>query len=86
MSNDFATTDRRAILPAFPEIWIAGLSHYLRALRYVEHGDSLGIGHAGAGDVQWMTAGSGITIKKCRRAMRRAACTAFSFGPICHRR
>ena len=37
----------------------------------------------GAGDVQWMTAGSASCIRKCRRATRSAACTGSSCGPIC---
>ena len=50
----------------------------------VEHGDSLGNkGKMGAGDVQWMTAGSGICTRRCRRAIRRAGCMAFSYGRTC---
>jgi redox-sensitive bicupin YhaK (pirin superfamily) len=53
----------------------------------VEHGDSLGNkGKMTAGDVQWMTAGSGIPTRRCPRATPRAGCTASSCGPTCPRR
>jgi redox-sensitive bicupin YhaK (pirin superfamily) len=51
----------------------------------VAHGDSLGNkGRMTSGDVQWMTAGSGI--RRCLRATRMGACMGSSCGPICPRR
>jgi redox-sensitive bicupin YhaK (pirin superfamily) len=50
----------------------------------VAHGDSLGnSGTLGAGDVQWMTAGSGILHQEMPQGNARDRCTAFSSGPIC---
>ncbi len=77
--------DYRAGFPWHPHRGIETITYVLAGT--VEHGDSLGNrGNLGAGDVQWMTAGSGICIRKCRRATPKAACTASSSGPICRRR
>jgi redox-sensitive bicupin YhaK (pirin superfamily) len=62
MLDDFHTSDPDEYLPGFP--WhphrgIETVTYVLEGL--VEHGDSMGNkGTIGAGDVQWMTAGSGI--------------------------
>jgi redox-sensitive bicupin YhaK (pirin superfamily) len=51
--------DYRAGFPWHPHRGIETITYVLAG--QVEHGDSLGNrGHLGAGDVQWMTAGSGI--------------------------
>ena len=53
----------------------------------VTHGDSLGNrGTLGAGDVQWMTAGSGILHQEMPHGDAAAACTASSCGRTCRRR
>ena len=52
----------------------------------VEHGDSLGNrGAIGAGDMQWMTAGSGIIHQEMPKGDEPGACTASSCGPTCRR-
>jgi redox-sensitive bicupin YhaK (pirin superfamily) len=62
MLDDFHTANAAEYLPGFP--WhphrgIETITYVLEGL--VEHGDSMGNkGVIGAGDVQWMTAGSGI--------------------------
>jgi redox-sensitive bicupin YhaK (pirin superfamily) len=62
MLDDFHTSDPAEYLAGFP--WhphrgIETITYVLEGL--VEHGDSMGNkGTIGAGDVQWMTAGSGI--------------------------
>jgi redox-sensitive bicupin YhaK (pirin superfamily) len=62
MLDDFHTSDPAEYLAGFP--WhphrgIETITYILEGL--VEHGDSMGNkGTIGAGDVQWMTAGSGI--------------------------
>ena len=62
MLDDFHTSDPDEYLAGFP--WhphrgIETVTYVLEGL--VEHGDSMGnTGTIGAGDVQWMTAGSGI--------------------------
>jgi redox-sensitive bicupin YhaK (pirin superfamily) len=54
-----APDDYRAGFPWHPHRGIETITYVLAG--GVEHGDSLGNrGHLGAGDVQWMTAGSGI--------------------------
>ena len=50
----------------------------------VEHGDSMGNpGVIGPGDVQWMTAGSGIIHQEMPKGETTAACGDSSSGPIC---
>ena len=62
MLDDFDSSNPDEYLPGFP--WrshrgIETITYLLEGL--VEHGDSMGNkGMIGAGDVQWMTAGSGI--------------------------
>jgi redox-sensitive bicupin YhaK (pirin superfamily) len=54
----------------------------------VEHGDSLGnTGVISSGDVQWMTAGSGIIHQEMPKGdASKGPCTGFSCGPICRPR
>lgn len=60
--DDFRSVDPRQFLPGFPWHPHRGIETITYVLRgSVEHGDSMGNrGVIGAGDVQWMTAGSGI--------------------------
>src|SRR5216110_4135316 len=73
-----------------PEDYLAGFPWHphrgIETITYVlsgtvQHGDSLGNrGALGAGDVQWMTAGSGILHQEMPRAIPKGRCTAFSSG------
>jgi redox-sensitive bicupin YhaK (pirin superfamily) len=73
MLDDFHSDDSEKYLPGFP--WhphrgIETISYVLDG--QVEHGDSMGNkGVIGAGDVQWMTAGSGIIHQEMPRGNRR---------------
>ena len=62
MLDDFHTSNPAEYLPGFPWHPHRGIETITYVLAgTVEHGDSLGNrGTLGAGDVQWMTAGSGI--------------------------
>ncbi len=62
MLDDFHTSDPDEYLPGFPWHPHRGIETITYILEgRVEHGDSMGnAGMIGAGDVQWMTAGSGI--------------------------
>jgi quercetin 2,3-dioxygenase len=62
MLDDFHTNDPDKYLPGFPWHPHRGIETITYILEgRVEHGDSMGnSGLIGAGDVQWMTAGSGI--------------------------
>ncbi len=62
MMDDFRNDDPRDYLAGFPWHPHRGIETITYVLAgTVEHGDSLGNrGNLGAGDVQWMTAGSGI--------------------------
>ena len=72
--------DYRAGFPWHPHRGIETITYVL--VGTVEHQDSLGNkGALGAGDVQWMTAGSGILHQEML-----AACTAFSSGRTCRPR
>lgn len=78
MLDDFHTADPNQYLPGFP--WhphrgIETITYLLEGV--VEHGDSMGNrGLIGAGDVQWMTAGSGII----HQEMPRESPTAIMWG------
>jgi quercetin 2,3-dioxygenase len=75
-----------------PEDYLAGFPWHphrgIETITYVlagtvEHGDSMGNrGAIASGDVQWMTAGRGSFIRRCRRAITLVGCTGSSFGPI----
>ena len=73
----------RAGFPWHPHRGIETITYVLAGT--VEHGDSLGNrGTLGAGDVQWMTAGSGIIHQEMPQGRcRTAACTASSCGRTC---
>jgi redox-sensitive bicupin YhaK (pirin superfamily) len=60
--DDFRSNDPRYYIKGFPWHPHRGIETITYVLRgYVEHGDSMGNkGVIGPGDVQWMTAGSGI--------------------------
>ena len=74
--------DYAAGFPWHPHRGIETITYVLSGT--VDHGDSLGNqGTLGAGSVQWMTAGSGIFIRKCPRVTSRVRCTAFNCGLIC---
>ena len=74
--------DYLAGFPWHPHRGIETITYVLAGT--VEHGDSMGNhGAIAAGDVQWMTAGSGIIHGRCRKEIRMAECTDFSFGRIC---
>lgn len=68
MLDDFHTSmpdEYLAGFPRHPHRGIETITYVLEGL--VEHGDSMGNkGVIGAGDVQWMTAGSGSSIRRCR--------------------
>jgi len=75
--------DYLAGFPWHPHRGIETITYVLAGT--VEHGDSLGNrGAIASGDVQWMTAGSGIIHQEMPKATRRAGCTAFNCGAICH--
>ena len=79
-----------------PEDYLAGFPWHphrgIETITYVlagtvEHGDSMGNrGAIAAGDVQWMTAGSGIIHQEMPKGDPTGGCTDFSFGRICRRR
>ena len=74
--------DYLAGFPWHPHRGIETITYVLAGT--VEHGDSLGNrGSLGAGDVQWMTAGSGIMHQEMPKGDAQAACTAFSSGRTC---
>ncbi len=73
-----------------PEDYLAGFPWHphrgIETITYVlagtvEHGDSMGNrGAIAAGDVQWMTAGSGIIHQEMPKGDPQDACMAFSYG------
>ncbi len=77
--------DYLAGFPWHPHRGIETITYVLAGT--VEHGDSLGNrGTLGAGDVQWMTAGSGIMHQEMPQGDARGACTGSSSGRTCPRR
>ncbi len=82
--DDFRSNDPRYYIKGFP--WhphrgIETITYVIR--RSVEHGDSMGNkGVIGAGDVQWMTAGSGIIHQEMPKEMRKTVWADSSYGPI----
>ena len=84
--DDFHSDDPAHYLPGFPWHPHRGIETITYMLEgRVEHGDSMGNkGVIGPGDVQWMTAGSGIIHQEMPKgAARRRACGASSSGPTC---
>jgi redox-sensitive bicupin YhaK (pirin superfamily) len=81
MLDDFHTADPAEYLPGFP--WhphrgIETITYVLEGL--VEHGDSMGnSGVIGPGDVQWMTAGSGIIHQEMPRETPTRTMWGFQF-------
>jgi redox-sensitive bicupin YhaK (pirin superfamily) len=81
MLDDFHTSDPAEYLAGFP--WhphrgIETITYVLEGL--VEHGDSMGNkGVIGAGDVQWMTAGSGIIHQEMPRESPTGTMWGFQF-------
>ena len=81
MLDDFHTSDPAEYLAGFP--WhphrgIETITYVLEGL--VEHGDSMGNkGTIGAGDVQWMTAGSGIIHQEMPRESPTGTMWGFQF-------
>ena len=76
--------DYMAGFPWHPHRGIETITYVLAGS--VEHGDSLGNkGSMGAGDVQWMTAGSGILHQEMPKGDPADACMAFSCGRIFRR-
>ncbi|BDV42224.1 hypothetical protein GURASL_11470 [Geotalea uraniireducens] len=81
MLDDFHTANPAEYLPGFP--WhphrgIETITYVLEGV--VEHGDSMGNkGAIGAGDVQWMTAGSGIIHQEMPRLSPTGTMWGFQF-------
>jgi quercetin 2,3-dioxygenase len=82
-----APGDYQAGFPWHPHRGMETITYVLAGT--VEHGDSMGNrGVIGPGDVQWMTAGSGIIHQEMPKGTRQAGCTASSCGrtcPVCSR-
>ncbi len=83
--DDFCGDDPADYLKGFPWHPHRGIETITYVLAgEVDHGDSLGNrGVIAPGDVQWMTAGSGIIHQEMPKGDDKVACTAFSSGPIC---
>ena len=73
--------DYAAGFPWHPHRGIETITYVLAGT--VEHGDSMGNhGSIASGDVQWMTAGSGIIHQEMPKGDPPGACTVSSCGPI----
>jgi quercetin 2,3-dioxygenase len=72
MLDDFRNTSQDDYLPGFPWHPHRGIETVTYMLEgTVEHGDSMGnAGTIGAGDVQWMTAGSGVIHQEMPKPVR----------------
>ena len=83
--DDFDNDDPSRYLAGFPWHPHRGIETITYVLRgEVEHGDSMGNkGVIGAGDVQWMTAGSGIIHQEMPKGDPKGANGASSSGPTC---
>ena len=82
--DDFRGEDPAAYLKGFPWHPHRGIETITYVLAgEVVHNDSLGNqGVITPGDVQWMTPPEASSIRRCLKAIPRAACTAFSSGLI----
>ena len=82
--DDFRADDPADYLKGFPWHPHRGIETITYVLAgEVAHGDSLGNrGVITPGDVQWMTAGSGIIHQEMPQGDTRVVCMAFNSGPI----
>ncbi len=87
MLDDFGGDDPTRYLAGFPWHPHRGIETITYVLEgEVEHGDSMGNeGRIGPGDVQWMTAGSGIIHQEMPEGNRRDAYAGPSSGRTCRR-
>ena len=85
MMDDFRNDDPQKYASGFPWHPHRGIETITYVLKgQVEHADSLGNrGVLSDGDVQWMTAGSGIIHQEMPEGTRKAKCMVFSFWLIC---
>jgi len=82
--DDFRSDDPSKYLPGFPGTRTGDRDDHLRSRRDVEHGDSMGNrGDISAGDVQWMTAGSGIVHQEMPRGNPQGRMGGFQLWPTC---
>jgi quercetin 2,3-dioxygenase len=81
MLDDFHTSNPAEYLPGFPWHPHRGIETITCVLEgLVEHGDSMGNkGVIGAGDVQWMTAGSGVIHQEMPKLSPTGAMWGFQF-------
>jgi len=88
MMDDFRNDDPQLYKNGFPWHPHRGIETITYVLKgTVDHGDSLGnVGTLGGGDIQWMTAGSGIIHQEMPKGDKDGAMHAFNYGPICHHR
>ena len=86
--DDFRNDTRRITSPASPGIRIAASRPSPTSSRAPWSTATAWAtsGAIAAGDIQWMTAGSGIIHQEMPKGDQRAACTASSSGPIFRRR
>ena len=83
--DDFRSDEPDLYVKGFPWHPHRGMETITYVLRgEVEHGDSLGNrGVIAPGDVQWMTAGSGILHQEMPKGDPQPRGTASSYGPTC---
>ena len=86
MMDDFSSNnpdDYKSGFPWHPHRGIETITYILKGT--VDHSDSLGNkGLLFDGDIQWMTAGSGIIHQEMPKGDKMEACTVFNCGPIYH--